>query len=121
MSQKFRPVKEIWNVHCACFVEPEALTTLMHDLAARAGSASDERGCGDYTRVWFEDGKKVLNYIERDSRFNADSLTDSLKEQGVTVDKNELSALVGNMQTLVRQWRGSVGEHGELLFYVDSC
>jgi hypothetical protein len=121
MSQKFRPVKEIWNVHSGCFVEPEVLTTLLYDLAARVGSASDDRDCGDYTRVWFEDGQKVLNYIEGDSRFNGDSFTDSLQEQGVTVDKDELSALLGSMRTLVPQWRGSVGEHGELVFYVDLC
>ncbi len=25
MSQSFRPVKEIWNVHSSCFIEPEKL------------------------------------------------------------------------------------------------
>jgi hypothetical protein len=121
MSQKFRPVKEIWNAYSACFVEPEVLTTLLHDLAARAGSASDDRDSGDYTRVWFEDGKKVLEYIERDERFNADSFFDSLDEQGVTVSKDDLTALLGNMRNLVPQWRGSAGEDGELVFYVDFC
>jgi hypothetical protein len=26
MSQSFRPVKEIWNAHSSCFVDPEELT-----------------------------------------------------------------------------------------------
>jgi len=119
MSQNFRPVTETWNAHSACFLEPEVLTTLLHGLAARVGSASDDRDCGDYTRVWFEDGNKVLKYIERDARFHADSFIDSLEEQGVTVNKDNLTALLGNMRTLVRQWRGSIGEHGELVFYLD--
>ena len=121
MSQKFRPVKEIWNAHSACFIEPEVLTRLLHDLAARAGSASDDYDCGGYTRFWFEDGNKVLAYIERDERFNADSFTDSLDEQAVTVRKDDLTALLDNMRNLIQPWRGSVGEHGELVFYIDSC
>ena len=121
MSQDFRPVKEIWNVHSACFVDPEVLTTLLHDLAARAGSASDERDFGDFRRIWFDDGNKVLEYIEADERFNTASFNDSLDEQSVSVDKNDLTALFDNMRTLVQQWRGSVGGHGELVFYIDAC
>jgi len=60
MSQCFRPVKEIWNTHSACFVEPEKLVVLLHDLAARVGTASYEHGYGDNLVVWFEDGTKVL-------------------------------------------------------------
>ena len=30
MSQCFRPVKEIWNTHSSCFVEPKAPITLLH-------------------------------------------------------------------------------------------
>lgn len=61
MSQCFRPVKEVWNSHSSCFVEPKALITLLHDLAARVGTASDEHNYGDNTAVWFEDGNRVLN------------------------------------------------------------
>ena len=47
MSQSFRPVKEIWNTHSSCFVEPEELIALLHDLAARVGTASDEHEYGE--------------------------------------------------------------------------
>jgi hypothetical protein len=61
MSVCFRPVKEIWNSHSSCFVEPKPLITLLHDLAARADTASDEHNYGDNTAVWFEDGNRVLD------------------------------------------------------------
>jgi hypothetical protein len=35
-------VKEIWNAHSSCLVEPEELIALLHDPAARVGTASDE-------------------------------------------------------------------------------
>jgi hypothetical protein len=44
MSHSFRPVKEIWNMHSSCFVEPEESIALLHDLAARVGTASEEHG-----------------------------------------------------------------------------
>ena len=43
MSQSFRPVKEIWNAHSSCFVEPEELIMLLHDIAARVGTAIAHR------------------------------------------------------------------------------
>jgi len=121
MSQSFRPVKKIWNMHSSCFVEPEELVTLLHDLAARAGTASDEHEYGDNKAVWLEDGKKVLDYIEADERFNSASFKDSMEEQGVVINKTDLSTLIDNMRSLVRQWRSSIGEHGELVFYIDVC
>ena len=121
MSQCFRPVKEIWNTHSSCFVEPKALITLLHDLAARVGTASDELSYGENTAVWFEDGKRVLDYIQYDRRFRALSFKDSLEEQGVIVDDDALVPLLTNMQRLSEQWRESVGGHGELVFYVDNC
>jgi hypothetical protein len=33
---------------------------LLHDLAARAGTASDEHEYGDKRAVWHENGRKVL-------------------------------------------------------------
>ena len=42
MSRSFRAVREIWNAHSSCFIEPEKLIVLLHDLAARVGTASDE-------------------------------------------------------------------------------
>lgn len=53
MSLCFRPVKEVWNSHSSCFVEPKAL----HDLAAGVGTASDEHNYGDNTALWLEDGR----------------------------------------------------------------
>jgi len=121
MSQSFRPVKEVWNAHSSCFVEPEELIALLHDLAARVGTASDEHEYGDNKAVWLEDGKKALDYIEADDRFNVASFKDSLEEQGVVVNKNDLTTLIDNMRSLVKRWRSSVGEHGELVFYIDAC
>jgi hypothetical protein len=46
MSQSFRAVKEIWSVHSSCFIEAEKLIVLLHDLAARVGTTSDERKTG---------------------------------------------------------------------------
>ncbi|MGD0466792.1 MAG: hypothetical protein ABSA54_00300 [Terriglobales bacterium] len=121
MSQNFRPVKEIWNMHSSCFVEPGELIALLHDLAGRVGTASDEHEYGDNEAVWLEDGKKVLDYIEADERFNAASFKDSMEEQGVAISNNDLSTLIDNMRSLVKQWRSSIGEHGELVFYIDAC
>jgi hypothetical protein len=121
MSQCFRPVKEVWNSHSSCFVEPRTLITLLHDLAARVGTASDEHNYGDNTAVWFENGSKVLDYVHSDHRFNADSFKDSLEEQGVLVEPDALVELLANMQRQANEWRDSIGEHGELVFYVDNC
>jgi hypothetical protein len=121
MSQSFRAVKEIWNAHSSCFIEPEKLIVLLHDLAARVGSASDEHGYGDNQVVWLENGRKVLDCMEADERFSAASFKDSMEEQGIAVNKTDLIALIGNMQSLSKQWRSSIGKHGELIFYIDLC
>ncbi len=70
MSQSFRAVKEMWNAHSSCFIEPEKLIVLLHDLAARVGTASDEHEYGDKQAVWLENGRKVLDYMEADERFS---------------------------------------------------
>jgi len=121
MSQSFRPVKEIWNMHSSCFVETEELIALLHDLAGRVGTASDEHEYGDNQVVWFENGRRVLDYMEADERFSAASFRDSLEEQGVAVNRNDLIALIDNMRGLSKQWRSSIGKRGELVFYVDAC
>jgi hypothetical protein len=121
MSQSFRAVKEIWNVHSSCFIEPEKLIVLLHDLAARVGTASDEHEYGDKQAVWLENGGKVLDYMEADERFSAASFRDSMDEQGVIIDKDDLTSLIDNMRSLAKQWRSSIGEHGELMFYIDAC
>ena len=121
MSQSFRAVKEIWNAHSSCFIEPEKLIVLLHELAARVGAASDEHGYGDNQVVWLENGRKVLDYMEADERFSAASFKDSMAEQGIAVNKNDLIALIDNMRSLSKQWRSSIGKHGELVFYIDAC
>ena len=103
MSQCFRPVKEVWNTHSSCFIESETLITLLHDLAARVATASDEHTYGDNTAVWFEDGNKILDYIERDQRFSSDSFKDSLEEQGLIIHTDDVAALLHNMRSLARQ------------------
>ena len=100
MSQSFRPVKEIWNMHSSCFVEPEELIALLHDLAARVGTASDAHEYGDNKAVWLEDGGKVLDYMEADERFSAESFRDGMEEQGITVSRNDLLTLIDNMLLL---------------------
>jgi hypothetical protein len=121
MSQSFRAVKEIWNVHSSCFIEPEKLIVLLHDLAARVGTASEEHEYGDKQAVWLENGRKVLDYIEADERFSAASLKESMGEPGIVVYKSDLSTLIDNMRSLSKQWGSSIGKHGELLFYIDAC
>jgi hypothetical protein len=121
MSQSFRAVKEIWNTHSSCFIEPEKLMVLLHDLAARVGTASDEHQYADNQIVWLENGRKVLEYMEADERFSAASFKDSMEEQGIAVNENDLIALIDNMQSLSKQWRSSIGKHGELVFFIDAC
>jgi hypothetical protein len=43
------------------------------------------------------------------------------EEQGVAINKNDLATLIDNMRSLAKQWRSSIGERGELVFYIDSC
>jgi len=120
MSQSFRAVKETWNAHSSCFIEPEEFIVLLHDLAARVGTAGDEHEYGDNTAVWVENGSKVLDYMEADERVNSASFKDSMEERGVIVNQNDLATLIDNMRSLAKQWRSSIGEHGELVFYIDA-
>jgi hypothetical protein len=121
LSQNFRAVKEIWNVHSSCFIEPEKLMVLLHDLVARVGTASDEHEYGDKKAVWLENGRKVLDYMEADKRFNAASFKDSMEEQGIAINRHDLISLIDNMRSLSKQGRRSIGKHGELLSYIDAC
>jgi len=41
MSQSFRPVKEIWNAHSSCFVEPEELIMLRPKVGRGQAAAAD--------------------------------------------------------------------------------
>jgi len=44
-----------------------------------------------------------------------------MEEQGVAVNKNNPITLIDNMRSLSKQWRSSIGKHGELVFYIDAC
>ena len=105
----------------ACFIEPAKLIVLLHDLAARVSTASDEHEYGDKQAVWLENGRKVLDYMEADERFSAASFEDSMAEQGITVSKNDLIALIDNMRSLAKAVAESILERGELVFYIDAC
>jgi hypothetical protein len=83
------------------------------------GTASDEHEYGDNKAVWLEDGNKVLDYIEADERFNAASFKDSMEEQGIVINQNDLTTLIDNMRSLAKQWRSSIGERGELQRLLD--
>jgi hypothetical protein len=49
------------------------------------------------------------------------SFKDSMEEQRVVINQNDLATLIDNMRSLVKQWRSSIGERGELVFYIDVC
>jgi hypothetical protein len=44
-----------------------------------------------------------------------------MEEQVVVIDRNDLATLIDNMRSLAKQWRSSIGEHGELVFDIDAC
>ena len=66
---------------------------------------------------------RALGMLARllDERFSAASVKDSMEEQGIVVHRDDLIRLIDNMRSLPKQWRRSIGKHGELLFYVDAC
>jgi hypothetical protein len=47
MSPSFSARWETWNLHSSRLVEPEEGITLLHDLAARVGTASGEHEYGE--------------------------------------------------------------------------
>jgi hypothetical protein len=109
MSQGFRALNEIWNVHSSCFMEPEKLIVLLHDLAARVGTESDEHEYGNKQALWLENGRKVLDYMEAEEHFSEASSRTVWKDIGIAVNRDDLISLIDNMRSLSKQWRGSVG------------
>ena len=94
----------------------------LHDLAGRNRQRpATNTKYGDNKTIWFDEGKKILDYLEAHDRFNAASFMESLEEQGVAINENDIAILIDNMRSLAKQWRSSIGERGELVFYVDSC
>lgn len=90
------------------------LDHLLHDLAARVGTATDEHEYGDNKAVWFEDGNKILGYVETDEHFNAPVLRRAWKSSEIFPNENDLATLIDHMRSLARQWRSSIGEHSVL-------
>jgi len=83
---------------------------VLNELAARVGTASNEHEYGDKLAVWLENGRKVLDYMEADERVGAASFKDSMEEQGIAVNSNDLITLTENMRSLSKPWRRSIGK-----------
>jgi hypothetical protein len=96
-------VKEKRYAHSSCFIEAEKLIVLLHDLAARIGTASGEHGYGDKQAVRLENGWKALDYTEADERFSAASFKGSMEKQGIAVRQDELIPLIDNMRSLSKE------------------
>jgi hypothetical protein len=118
LSRYFYPINEVRGEPSACFMECENVVRLFHEVAATAGTSSEESIYGEVTSVWIEDGKKFLDYVAHDEEFGSHSVEKRLAEQGVTVELGDLDSLIGNMKNLVDEWRHSIREHGDLIFYV---
>ena len=55
-------------------------------------------------------------------RIGSENVNDDLLAlDRITVSKNDLITLIDNMRSLSKQWRSSIGKHGELVFYIDAC
>jgi hypothetical protein len=86
---------------------------------SRACTAKPSEPCHEYRHkkaVGVENSTKVLDYVDAEERFNSASFKDGREEQRVVINKNALSTLMENMRSLAKQWRRSIGEHGELVF-----
>jgi hypothetical protein len=44
-----------------------------------------------------------------------------MEEQGVIIDKNDLTTLSDNMQSLAKQWRSSSENTENLMYHIDAC
>jgi len=120
MSRSLRPIIEQWNTHTSCFLAHDEIITLFHELAGRADTLCSENDYGDKTAIWIQDGKKLLDIIESDPDFTAESLQKSLEDAGVDVNPGDLASLISNMCNLAASWRSSINNEGELRFYVDA-
>jgi len=116
----FRAVREDWNKGSDVFVDPDVFTALLDGIADAVNCAIWTREYGDVTSVGFLDGAAVLDYIEQTlSPDVARELLAEAEEDVAPDDLSDLIALVSNMQALAPVWRSSIGEGGELVFYVD--
>lgn len=114
----FRPVNEQWGKPSSCFVTPNTLLRILHEIATQSGSSSEAHAYGDKTSVWIENGGKFLDFVGNQRAFTAERVARML---GLDDDQlNDLKFLVSNMQVLADEWRASIGAHGSLTFYVDA-
>ena len=63
----------------------------------------DDHEYADNLVGWLENGRKALDYMGADERFTAASFGNSMEEQGIAVNRNDLIALIDNMQSLSKQ------------------
>jgi len=116
----FRAVREDWNKGSDVFVEHDTFMALLAGIATTVKTGITETPYGDVTSIGFEDGAAVLEYIEQTlSPDVARELLAEVEEGVAPDDLSDLIALVSNMQALAPVWRRSIGEGGELVFYVD--
>ena len=114
MSLSFRPVREEWGEACSCFIDADEVVRLFRGIADSLGIPSEHHNYADNVSVWVEDGNKLLDYIES-RRFTASAVA-----RIAGLETKALDPLISNMKAFARKWRGSVGAHGELHFYVDA-
>jgi hypothetical protein len=119
MALSMRPVKEVWHPATACFVGPQDVVALLFAIAGRVDTRCENYDYADKTIVYLNNGSKVVNYIETDPDFTAESVLSDMVEHGSNVNMADLELLIGNMRSLAASWRNAIGKQGELIFYVD--
>jgi len=121
MALSMRPVKEMWHLATACFVGPQDVIALLFAIAGRVDTRSEDHDYADKTSVYLENGSKVVDYIETNPNFTAESFLSDIEDQGSSVKMADLESQMGNMRSLAPSWRNAIGAQGELIFYVDVC
>ena len=93
----------------------------MFAIAGHVDTRSEDHGYADKTSVYLENGSMVVDYIETNPDFTAESFLSDIEDQGSRAKMADLESLMGNMRSLVPSWRNAIGARGELIFYVDVC
>jgi len=114
MSLSFRPVREEWGETCSCFIDADEVVRLLERVAEILDIPSEHHNYADNISVWFENGNKLLDYIESPS-FTAPSVAKLTR-----LNAKDIAPLINNMKVLSGNWRKAIGSHGELHFYVDA-
>ena len=128
MSASFRPVLEIWGEHSSMFLDHDDMLEFLDELALRIDDCASANEYGEVTSVFFVDGEKLLDYVEKNPEFTVDSFSESLAWesapnmhwQALLDEKREhLKSLMSNFKTYAPEWRKSINKSGALTFYVD--